>query len=180
MGRRWKSHIPAEMVEDMGLPGKLYFDRPQVIDITTSRDGGSTKVITQDVRALSGPVRLASTRGLHDFKKIEVVEYHAPLRPSIEEISSYMKWAEISGFGNGAVVARRWCADWRWESPFQWGVILGNRLYPPAMEDSYAPFSVQWFDKNQGTETAWAEDLLLIHQCLSKQLLESLVEEQIE
>ncbi len=180
MGRRFKGHVPPEMLEDQGVPGKLYFDRPQVIDIVVTRESGSNKVITMDANSQVSPVRLASSRQFRDFNRKEPVEYMMGLRPSIEEIRTYMKWAEIQGFALGSVVARRWCGKWRWTIANEWGVILGCKNYIPTFEESYAPFGVRWFNKpaTGPDEGCWAEDLYLVHQCLSDTLLESIIEDQ--
>jgi hypothetical protein len=177
VGRRY-SGVPKEMEDDLGIPGKLYFDKPQVMEISVKRE--NNKVITQDLMAVEGSCRLKSTRELRDFVHRDVITYRVSQRPTVEEIHDYMKWAGIQGFGNGAVVARRWSAPWRWETPYQWGVILGCKLYPqgPNDADPWAPFVIRWFDITGVQEPAWAEDLFLIHQQLSKDLLISIVEEQ--
>lgn len=182
MGRRYNGQVPAEMLEDLGIPGKLYFEKPQVIELAVKRDERSNQVITTDLHSTEGPCRLKSTLSLHDFKKKgENIEYQCSLRPTLEEIHEYLRLAEIQGFGMGAVVARRHCADWRWETPYAWGVILGQMAYVPSQSSDvvWAPFTIRWFDKQMGEEPAWAEDLYVIHQCLSKDLVASIVEEQV-
>lgn len=179
MGRRYKG-VPQEMEDDKGIPGKLYFDKPQVFDISVIRDTVGNKVSTVETGALDGPVRLESTRQLRDFSKRELVHYRMGLRPNLEQINEYIKWAEVQGFAQGAVVARRWCADWRTETVHEWGVIIGCRAYTHGSHEPgfYSPFTVRWFQTRLGEEGVWAEDLYLIHQALSKDLLRSILEEQ--
>jgi len=181
MGRRYKG-VPPEMEEDKGIPGKLYFEKPQVFDIVRVVDPVSNNVSTIDPSATTGPVRLSSTRALRDFTKNSEVSYRIGQRPNLPEIQDYIRWAEIQGFGMGAVVARRWCAYWRAEATSQWGVITGCQVYTVASSSSelYTPFQVQWFDKGLPTEGVWAEDLYIVHQHLSKSLLTSILEEQAE
>ena len=180
MGKRYKGSIPEEMLEDQGLPGKLYFEEPVVINIAVVRNG--TNVSTVNASDTEGPIRTLSIRGMRDFTKKEHNSYRVGQRPNREEITDYLKWANIQGFGNGAVVARRFCAPWRAESHYQWGVILGEHNYeiPPHSHDMWYPYRVQWFDKGVNAEGAWAEDLFVIHQSLSRNLLDSILEEQQE
>lgn len=179
MGQRFKGHIPTEMEDDKGLPGKLYFEEPMVVDIAVVRNGNN--VSTVDLSATTGPVRLASSVLLRDFHRNKPVMYQMGLRPQLSEIQEYIKAAEIMGYGLGSIVARRFCADWRYETPFEWGAIMGVRAYMANVDDQhYAPFTVRWFNRNNPEEGAWAEDLYVIHQCLSRQLLNSIIEDQQE
>jgi hypothetical protein len=180
MGKRYKGSIPEEMLEDQGLPGKLYFEEPAVINIAVVRNGNN--VSTVNASDTEGPIRTLSIRGMRDFTKKEHNSYRVGQRPNLDEITDYLKWANIQGFGNGAVVARRFCAPWRAESHYQWGVILGEHNYeiPPHSHDMWYPYRVQWFDRGVNAEGAWAEDLFVIHQSLSRNLLDSILEEQQE
>lgn len=177
MGRRYKEE-PIE--EDKGLPGKLYFEEPVVMDITVVRNG--TNVSTIDLSATEGPCRLASSVLLRDYHRKAPVRYRCGLRPQLPEITAYIKWAEIQGFGLGAIVARRHCADWRYETPFEWGAIMGCRSYQVSnmTDEHWAPFTVRWFNRNQPEEGAWVEDLYLINQSLSRDLLASIIADQQE
>ena len=177
MGRRYKG-VPPEMVDDKGIPGKLYFEEPQVVNITVVRSG--TNVSTIDLSATAGPCRLASTVQMRDFNRNSDIQYRCGLKPTLKEIQEYIKWAEIQGFGLGAIVARRWCADWRYETPFEWGAIMGCKTYMVSALESgtWSPFTVRWFNRNMNEEGAWCEDLYVIHQTLSKDLLASIIEDQ--
>src|ERR1700744_4054343 len=124
MGRRFKGHVPQEMIEDPGLPGKLYFEMPQMRDLIIRRVEGSNKVSIIDAEIRYGPCRLASTVAMRDFNRKEPIEYELGIRPTLEDIKRYLRAAEIAGYGLGTIVARRWCADWRWETCQQWGVIV--------------------------------------------------------
>lgn len=179
--QQWKGHVPPEMIEDKGLPGKLYFPEPKVVNIIVKRSAGSPKVSILDANSKWSEVRLESTRALRDFNKSgELVEYQMGILPQMTEIREYVKACEIGGFGTGAVVARRWCADWRWETPQQWGVIVGVKVYTANTynNETYSPFTVRWFDKSGTEDQCWAEDLYVIHSCLSKSLLGELIEAQ--
>lgn len=182
MGRRYKGHVPQEMLEDQGVPGKLYFEMPQVRDLVIRRHEGSTKVSIIDADSRLSACRLASTVALRDFSQKDLIDYELGVRPTLEEIKFYIRAAEIAGFGMGSIVARRWCADWRWETCQQWGMITQVHAYT-ANEyngETYAPFTVRWLDRTTPEDKAWAEDLFVIHACMSKNLLASIVEEQEE
>lgn len=173
MGRRFIGNIPEEMLEDQGIPGKLYFAKPMVIEIPSKHSDTSTMVST---------VRTLSTQRLRDFNhNCNATSYRCSQRPTAAELKDYLHWAEIQGFGLGAVVARRFCAHWRAEAHHQWGVIIGciGFSHPTSPNQPWAPFVVQWFSKEFGqAEPTWAEDLYVIHQSLSKNLLNSILEEQ--
>jgi hypothetical protein len=167
------------MENDQGIPGNRYFEYPKVIDIAIVRNGNN--VSTLDPSSCESPVRLASSVGMRDFNRKEPVTYGLSLRPtSAQKIGDYLKQKEIEGFGLGAVVARRWCADWRYQTCFEWGAIMGVKTYCLGSHEPgfYAPFIVRWFNRNMNEEGAWPEDLYLIHQALSKNLLESIIEDQ--
>lgn len=182
MGRRFKGHVPQEMIEDPGVPGKLYFEQPRVVDIVVRRGPAGTKVITMDASSRVSPVRLASTTEMRDFNRKDPVEYKMGIRPDMDEIKGYLRSAEIAGFGLGSIVARRWCADWRWETCQQWGLVVGVRSYTANTfnDEVYSPFTVRWFDKITPEEGCWAEDLYVVHTCMTKGMLTEIVEAQQE
>lgn len=182
MGRRFKGYVPQEMLEDPGLPGKLYFEQPSVVDIMVRRSPDGTKVMTMDASSRVSSVRLASTVVIRDFNQKEPVEYFMSIRPDLGEIKEYLKKAEVGGFGLGSIVARRWCADWRWETCQQWGLIVGVRNYTANTfaDELYSPFTVRWLDKTTPEEGCWAEDLYVIHTCMGKGMLTEIVEAQQE
>src|SRR5277367_1891790 len=130
VGRRYRGPVPQEMQDDLGIPGKLYFEKPKVVDISVIRNGKTTQ--TMDVNSYSGPCRLASTREKYDFvfkDKDHKIRYHASLRPSADEMKEYLSQAEIHGYGKGSIVARRWGSDWRWSTVHEWGMIIDVNRY---------------------------------------------------
>jgi hypothetical protein len=181
MGRRYKGPVPEEMQDDLGIPGKLYFEKPSVVDISVIRAG--KQAMTVDTKSLESPCRLASTRDKYDFifkDKVHSIKYHAPQRPTANEMNEYLKQAEIHGYGKGTVVARKWCSGWRYRTHIQWGVILDVNRYLMANDTVWTPFSILWLDpQGPNREAAWAEDLFVIHACLSDDLLDSIIEEQM-
>jgi hypothetical protein len=100
------------------------------------------------------------------------------VHPTVREISDYLDQAQIEGFSDGAIVARKWAKASYWMHPPMWGIILMTKSYlPHDPKDLYSPFTVKWFHNN-AVEGVWKEDLLVIHAALDKDLLKDLLEVQ--
>lgn len=173
--------VEEEMMEDMGVPGKLYFDKPVLTLVTSFRD----KLIDadgNDLNATEGPVRMKSVQEM--YKPKGEVQYDLGQRPSQEEMAFYLAKWRVNGYGEGAVVSRRWTAPWRVRSVSEWGVIRREKNFKDYQEQvPWAPYMVQWFDAKEGNyesnwEKCWAEDMICIQTCMDKGLLEDIIEAQ--
>lgn len=107
--------------------------------------------------------------------------YDLPPNPESTNLASYFRKWEINGFGTGAIVTRRYQAPHSFKYYSNWGIILHCNEHPNSGD--YAPFQVRWFNPLQGNkrweyEKCWAEDLIVIHQCLSKEWIIDIVEAQ--
>ena len=184
-----------EIEEDMGIPGKIYFEKPQLSLVKAFHksdlpeyDTGGYGMSRQapgpvDLYTREGPVRLPSSKHMdnHTYKVPEKVHYLLTQRPSNTDIVEYISIQKADGFAEGAVVSRRHQAEWRFKWYTYWGIITrvhGNCPLPS--KEAYAPFRVKWFnpEHNVTDEDAWAEDLVVIHAALDKETLASILEEQ--
>lgn len=181
MGRARSNHryIPPEMEEDLGIPGKLYIEKPKVIEITrtVSSDNKDARVFSFDVTATSGACRSVSIRERRGFNGPDDIEYGISMRPTVADIEKYLKQNEIRGYGEGAIVARRWGYRYEWRSHFNWGVITLVHKYG-SFNENYHPYTVRWWSTPPSDDKVWAEDLVVIHSHLSTDLLSELVEAQ--
>jgi hypothetical protein len=177
-------------MEDCGIPGKLYFDKPQVIDMSAFRKSdipekdpvnGSTRLGADEFYFRTTPIRMKSAVKFMGKEPMpDTIEYALPQRPTQEEAAEYIRVNGINGFGEGAIITRRWQENWRFRWHGNWGMIVrvvGN--VPWQTSEAWAPFVVQWFERpDVPFEYVWAEDLVLIHTHLSKDLMEGIFEAQ--
>lgn len=191
-----RPHEVVEEEEDLGIPGKLYFDKPKVISVeafhisplpefdTGGRPGGRQAPGPEGYYQTKGPVRLRSSHKMVRYNPPEVVEYLLTQRPTQDDADEYIRMHKVEGFGEGAIVARRYAETWRARWHTNWGVI--NRVVqnvPWDAKDAWAPYIVKWFDvanllNASDMEPVWAEDLFVIHAALDKDVLESILEQQ--
>jgi hypothetical protein len=89
----------------------------------------------------------------------------------------------VDGYGEGAIVSRRFQPTWKHKWHGNWGMItrvVGFVSHAPT--DPWNPYYVKWFGEAGASgpqeEFAWAEDLVIIHASLDKTTLESILEEQ--
>lgn len=123
-------------------------------------------------------VRLNSSRNPVNRRYLpQFVKYAMTTQPTLMEIEEYLVNAELNGYGVGSVVARRWGIKENWAKPQMWGLIFMVRDIHVNPNTRYAPFLVKWFN-NQEAESAWAEDLIVIHHALSDSLIVDIVEMQ--
>lgn len=188
MGKRYRGPVldGTEPVEGVETKGKLYFEMPQVITIGKPKPT-YTPVSSSPASHVNGTVpnsvvRLDSSKQyaicpFHNQPK--TVDYDLGLRPSYEELKRYLQKYEIMGYGKGSVVTRRYQTPWRYKDPHQWGIIIYTVNSAAYGTDFKGPYCVRWFDNvNQKEERAWAEDLVVIHTCLSKEMIEDILESQ--
>lgn len=150
----------------------VYFPIPEVVEI----GGPLTSSYVKPV--IKSNCRLPSSFGV-DSNVPECIEYRLHDNSTYNELQTYLTDMEIKGYGEGAVVARRYSRPTRWKYPSQWGVIVLVRKYISSVsKDPFSPFTVKWFDQTEGLEGAHAEDLIIIHPCIDEVYLNDLVEAQ--
>src|SRR5260370_42299628 len=142
-----------------------YFPKPEVLII------GEEPVIPRpDTHWSKRDLVKTNCRLASSLKEIsavfpEKIEYRLDGKSSAEQLQDYLSSMEVKGYGEGSVVARRYSRPLRWKYPSQWGVITLVCRYIGSHQP-FAPYLVTWFDKQEPTERAYAEDLLVIHPCL--------------
>lgn len=170
-----------EPVEGVETKGKVFFEKPLLCLVGKADDikphyypVGRRVDLTpnepqEDRNAKIGRVRLMSSRNLPICDSPpESVEYGLSQYPTFGDVKEYLREKRIEGYGQGAVVVRKYQAKWRFKSPHQWGIIL-YEIASPMGHVPWAPYNVTWFSEEQrvpGGERAWAEDLLIIHSHL--------------
>jgi hypothetical protein len=193
MGRRWKPQLPepdgTEPVEGIETKERVYFEKPTLVLVGKAEEeysarnhysGGTSRVnefLREDeARSLQSRVRLTSSRNVTMCtNQPDFVTYPLTMYPTYNEAQDYLKQNKIHGYGPGAIVTRRFANQWRFRNVHQWGVILyetGN----PTFQQRWSPYEIKWFEAGSSTEKAWAEDLVIIHACLSDDVLTDLLE----
>jgi hypothetical protein len=166
---------------DNGDPGKFYFTEPEVIEIagkpfTPSTPAAGFPRSSPTIDMNPGRCRLRSSHELHGYTPPNNIVYDMNQWPTQHMVKDYLKRNEIAGFGENSIVTRRFQNKGRWKYQHQWGVIILVCKVPPAAT-IFAPYIVKWFS-GEKTEPAWAEDLVVVHACLTEELLSSIMEDQ--
>lgn len=190
--------VVEEEEEDLGIPGKLYFEKPKVFTVeafhqsklpefdTGGARGGHQPPGPEEYYRTEGPVRLRSSHHLPRYTPPEKHHYLLTRRPPQIDADEYIRMMKVEGFGEGAVVARRFADHWRARWHANWGTITRvTQNVPWDAKEAWSPYVVKWWDVSNfngvaDTEPAWAEDLLVIHAALDKDVLESILEHQQE
>lgn len=184
---------------DTGEPGKFYFTPPVTLSIvspeprrwghTNSRsdeDQDDDELITR-IRRGHEPVnlhsyrettncRLVSSRNGIAHKPPEKINYLLEEYPEQQDINDYLELKRLDGFGEGAIVTRRWQpkGNHRWSQ--QWGTIMISHKISRGGA-RWAPYAVKWHMIGE-IEQAWAEDLIVIHATLDADQLDAIAEAQ--
>jgi hypothetical protein len=194
VGKRAKDPLrPHEVVEeeeDWGIPGKLYFDKPKLSLIQSQHkpllpeyDLGPSGHAQQErgpdeFYLTEGKVRLKSSHGFPGYSPPEVVKYLLSRRPLQADADDYIKIHKQDGFGEGAIVARRYANPWRKDWHTNWGMITRVvQTVPWPSNMPWDPYEVKWFEGGVA-EWVWAEELYVIHAHLDKDTLSSILEAQ--
>lgn len=175
MGRR-------SIKADKGEPGNYYFHEPFEQQILSKKPA---PIFTPDVNS---PVNLTSYRQMTNCRTISIrnssistrpekVAYLLDEHPSLKEIDDYLALQSTEGFGEKAVVTRRWAPVDTMISPNHWGLILLEHRLPRGAAAKWAPYTVRWCMMGE-IESTWAEDLVLIHPALDKEQLHDILEAQ--
>jgi len=166
MGRRFQGGEAAQQ------SNVVYFPKPTVLTIG---EEGPPPFKTASVGLTN--CRLKSSQDDVNCVIPAEIEYTLSERPQYQEVTEYLRMMEIKGYGEGAIVARRYSRPRRWKYPSQWGLIMTLRRHAGGSAP-YAPYIIKWFDSAEGFEPAWAEDLIIIHPCLDDNYLLDIVESQ--
>lgn len=176
----------ARRAKDTGDPGKYYFHKPICLNIALPTDEESQPCDKPERKP--SPVnlvnyrdrtncRLYSIKNGHNYDPPEKINYLLEQHPNGEEIGDYLKLKSLEGFGEGAIVTRRWHTSngHRWAQ--MWGTIILVHKTPRGGIANWTPYAVKWHQLGE-VEQAWAEDLLVIHAALDNDQLDSIVEAQ--
>lgn len=185
---------PESEMEDLGIPGKMYFDKPQLTIVEafhkpavpegdTARPNNNVKVGPDHFYRKDGPCRLRSSHLITRYNPPDAIHYLLTMRPPQEEADSYLKMMAVDGYGEGAIVSRRYQPGWKHKWHGNWGMITRVvGFVPHSPNDPWNPYFVKWFGEAGSSgpqeEFGWAEDLVIIHAALDKTTLESILEEQ--
>ena len=171
-----------QKVADQGEPGKFYFPEPITLEIkgkvdtTTPTNSFPKSSGAQVLNMTPGRCRLESSHKLYNYTPPDDCVYDMTEWPQSHQVSEYLRKMEIAGFGEGAIVTRRYQNAGRWKHAHQWGiVVITHKVAPSASR--YRPYTVRWFSNNE-VEPSWAEDLVVIHSYLEESLLADIVESQ--
>lgn len=162
------------MSKQVDTSPKIYFEKPQTLTIVKNID--IMNPVTDIANGSVGNIRTRSMKAMFSAKEI-VVTYALGEHPLDNEIDTYLNQQFIHGYGEGAIVARRWAPSLRFMYPHQWGMIVHVHKSCGVAQTGWGPYQVKWFDTNS-TESGWAEDLLIIHAALERSLVIDIVEEQ--
>src|SRR5690349_15265932 len=118
------------------------FEKP--VFILLDKDKEVVNPVTDFVGGQEGHIRTRSMRDYfsnHDVR----VKYAISRNATNSEIREYLDRNFVHGYGEGAVVARRWTAGLRFLYPHQWGVIM--HTHPSAgLQQDWGPYQIRWFD----------------------------------
>lgn len=175
-------------------PHKFLFEAPEIVEVKSQKPQLNKPYwpypVTKTESASTTKLRVCRMDSIYanevNSGTLKVPEkltilYDLPPRPDEKDLKEYIRKWEISGFGTGAVVTRRYQNEFAFKYHSNWGIILSKNEYPNSPD--FAPFMVRWFNPLQGNkrweyEKCWAEDLIVIHQCLSDQLIIDICEAQ--
>ena len=197
MGRRYTREPildGTEPVEGVVTKGKVFFEKP-VLQLVGKAEAEPPRSYHGSNPAFHGsnrmpeipkgeritPVRLKSSHNTAICQHLPKENYYdLPINPNYHEVKEYLAKKRIEGFGQGAVVARRFQMEWRFKTPPQWG-FLKYEIENVVTGTDFAPYRVMWFDTNiniDQEEKAWAEDLVVVHAAVDKSLIKDIMEHQ--
>jgi hypothetical protein len=184
-----KAKVSVEEPVDGGTPGEYYFAEPKVITIPSPKPAPSSNV-SQFPRSPStmgtayssgantygeGVCRMASCHTIKGYTPPNGIEYHLGRWPSKLDASAYLDMMAVQGYGVGSIVCRKYQPLEDHPKVYLWGVILMVHNHQTSAE--YKPYLVKWFGDGR-VESAWAEDLYLVHARLDKTLFHDILESQ--
>lgn len=173
--------------EDKGEPGKFYFNYPITQSFQSQKKvehhfpeqntmGGKSPVNLFSYRQQTN-CRLLSSKNNSNHKCPEKIAYLLEEHPSAKEIADYHQLRHEDGWGERAIVARRWAPMENLMLPNSWGVIILEHKLERGGAAKWSPYSVRWMILGD-IESCWAEDLVLIHPALDNAHLRDILEVQ--
>jgi hypothetical protein len=183
MGRS-RNHHGQFVAEDLGEPGKFYFGYPEVIEIKgkpmPQQTTTSTALSVDRAPHSVDPTmcRLKSSYDFNGYLPPLNIEYECGRFPHKEEALLYIRDAHVMGYGEGAIVTRKYQPKGYHKQQFRWGIILLEHKHHSNGATPWSPFTVKWFDPARSIEPAWREDLILIHPMLQEDILDDILEAQ--
>lgn len=162
---------------------RFLFEPPVVVEIPSKRKYSPVNQNNTDDFTMM-PIRMASVYsnpGPYRPPSEPQVPYLLPQIPTTPDLNEYFRIQEINGFGEGAVVTRRYQPTHSFKYTTGWGIIINSNCYPRMAP--WGPFQVRWLNppfqnKKYEFEGCWAEDLVVIHSNLSKAMIIDLCEAQ--
>jgi len=160
---------------ELGNPGEFYFAEPQVVEVKAAKPHQVETYNNNSVTYGQGTCRLKSSHAQSDYKPPENLEYHLSRWPGKMDVDAYLEIMRVQGFSKGAIVCRKYQKFDQHSMIHRWGMILLEHTWQVGSE--YRPYCIKWI--GDGTvESAWAEDLYLIHQAVDERLLYDILESQ--
>lgn len=183
MGRR-ATNLP----EDPGTPGHFYFEPP--VEIVLNKKARGNNTANENWQEKVPPVNLHSYRERTNCRTLSVrngiscrppenIAYLADERPNSKDIQAYHTLMRQGGFGARAVVTRRFQEFQQQANPQYWGIIIIEHHLEKSGIAKWYPYTVRWNMLGE-IESAWGEDLLVVHAALSDEMLKDIFEAQNE
>jgi hypothetical protein len=182
MGRRSRANaIQDPEPIDEGEPGTFHFGIPVLTEIASKKaPPPSTMTIHTTAPSvlitIDGNCRLRSSHDIRGYVPPQGLEYPIGRYPNKVDADAYVAMWRVQGFGPGAIVTRRYQPIEQYSRLWKWGFISFARQYSPS--GPFEPFFVRWFDDKDNGESAWAEDLVLIHAAIDYPMLRDILEQQ--
>jgi len=175
----------AHVYVDKGEPGKYYFEAPITHNLSFGEKKKTPEPYTDPRKEPVNLVnyrdrtncRLISSKNAMNSRVPKEVQYLLTPHPSLQEVQDYLDLKRVEGFGEGAIVCRKWAAKGHHKWSQQWGTIMLVHKIPRGMMAPYHPYSVKWHMIGE-IEQAWAEDLIVIHAALDDDTLDAIAEAQ--
>lgn len=164
--------------EGFDTKDRIFFDKPITGEIGEP-DTDSTSPQLNPVTDIQGELEPIRTKSMREYRETagRLVAYAVKPNCSNSDLEEYLSRQSIHGYGLGTIVAPRWCrGPLQFTYHQQWGIILQLNKFP-GFSVPYGPYKVMWFEKGV-MENSWAEDLIVIHANLDKEMILDIAESQ--
>ena len=185
MGRASKRNAIPDPAIDQGDPGTFYWPFPKLEEIEGKKKTTTVTTFTKETNwnelparskvNIDGNCRLVSSHEIRNYTPPTGLEYALPRWSSKLDGDAYVEMFKVQGYGVGAVVTRRHQPLEHMDKVYHWGVITFVTRHMSTTP--WQPYFVKWFGDGAG-EHAWAEDLVIIHAALDRDVLGSVFEAQ--
>lgn len=187
MGRASKRNPIADPPADEGEPGHIYFEYPRLVEIASKKpqqvhtyngrnNSNWGKKSARELSMEDGNCRLASSHTISGYTPPKDIEYLLGRWPTKDEVADYFQVHRVQGFGRGAIICRRHQPIEAMPLLYKWGFVSFCHQFSSSMP--FSPYFVRWFDDNGHGESAWAEDLVLVHAAIDYPLLQDIMMQQ--